>query len=45
METEKQLDFITNGYTELSIKQLNVKVITRVKNKFALDSSLFPNLM
>lgn len=45
METEKQLDFITNGYTELSIKQLNVKVITRVKNKFALDSSIFPNLI
>lgn len=45
METEKQLNIITDGYTELSIKQLNMKVITKVKNKFALDSSIFPNLM
>ena len=44
IETEK-LDIATNGYTELSIKQLHLKVITKVKNKFALDSSIFPNLM
>jgi len=44
METEKQLDILTDGYTTLSIKNLDIKVITKVKNKFALDVSIFPNL-
>lgn len=44
MEAEKELNVITDGYTELCVKDLNLKVITRVKNRFALDSSIFPHL-
>lgn len=44
METGKQLDILTDGYTTLSIKNLYIKVITKVKNKFPLDVSIFPNL-
>lgn len=31
METEKQLDIATNGYTELSIQQLDLKVIIKLR--------------
>lgn len=40
IETEKQLDIATDGYSELSVKQLDLKVISRVKNNLALDSSI-----
>lgn len=49
----KFLDFSNNGglirpsidgYSELSVKQLDLKVISRVKHNLALDSSIFPNL-
>lgn len=44
LETEKQLNIATDGYTELSINQLDLKIITKVKNNFDLDSSIFPKL-
>lgn len=44
METEKQLDIVTDGFTELSVKHLDLKVTNRVKNNLALDSFIFPNL-
>lgn len=44
METENQINFVTDGFTELSVEQLGLRVVSRVKNNLALDSSIFPNL-
>lgn len=44
IEAEKELDIATDGFTELFLKNLDLRVITKVKNKFTLDQTIFPNL-
>jgi len=43
-ETEKQIKLLTNNFLNLNIKNLNIKVITKVKNLLALDNFIFTNL-
>jgi len=43
-ETEKQLQIITDYFSELNIKQIDKKVINKVKNILIFDKKIFPNL-
>lgn len=44
METEKYIKFLSNNLLQFKVKQLDIKVITHVKNSLALNSSIFPDL-
>jgi len=44
LETEKQFKSLTNHFSKLLIKNLDLKVITQVKNQLALDNLIFANL-
>lgn len=43
-ETEKQIKLLRNNFLNLNIKNLDIKVITKVKNLLALDNFIFTNL-
>lgn len=43
-EIEKQIKLLTNNFLNLNIKNLDVKVITKVKNLLTLDNLIFTNL-
>lgn len=44
LETEKYIRFISNNLSQFQVKQLDIKVITHVKNLLALDPCIFKNL-
>jgi len=44
LETEKQIKLLTNNFSKFLIKNLDLKVITQVKNQLALDNLIFANL-
>lgn len=43
-ETEKHIKLLTLNFLHLNVKNLDAKVILKVKNVLALDNSIFPNL-
>lgn len=43
-ETEKQLQIITNYFSQIHIKNIDKKVINEIKSIFILDNTIFPNL-
>jgi len=44
LETEKQIKLLTNNFSKFLFKNLDLKVITQVKNQLALDTLIFANL-
>lgn len=43
-ETEKQIKIITNNLSNFTVKNMDLKIITRVKNVLVFDNFIFPNL-
>lgn len=43
-ETEKQLHIITDHFCEINIKEIDKKVINKVKNVLVFNNKIFPNL-
>jgi len=44
LETEKQIKQVTNNFENLTIKNLDLKIITYVKNVLTLDNLIFSDL-
>jgi len=44
LEAEKQIKLLNNNFSKFLIKNLDLKIITQVKNKLALDNLIFANL-
>lgn len=44
MATEKQIQIETFGLTNLTVKNLDLKILTTIKRNLALDTTIFPDV-